>query len=94
METNLNWVRYKEQKIKVRELTTKEMIEHEEQITEEIKQDKRGKEFWKNFRKISGKEVRKTELRINDEGKELERRDAEERKERFGNKSTRLLRIR
>ena len=28
-------------------------------IVEEIKQDKGGKELWKNMRKISGKEVKK-----------------------------------
>ena len=53
-------------------------------IVEEIKQDKGGKELWKNIRKISGKEVKKKELRIYDEdGKELEEIEAKEKIERF-----------
>ena len=57
---------------------------HEEKIVEEIKQDKGGKELWKNIRKISGKEVKKKELRIYDEdGKELEEIESKERIERF-----------
>ena len=34
------WERYKEQKIKVRELIKKEIRKHEEKNVEEIKQDK------------------------------------------------------
>ena len=72
-EKYLIWKRYKEQKIKVRELIKKEIRKHEEKNVEEIKPDKGGKELWKNIRKISGKEVKKKELRIYDEdGKELE----------------------
>ena len=57
----------------MRELIKKEIRKREEKIVEEIKQDKGGKELWKNIRKISGKEVKKKELRIYDEdGKELE----------------------
>ena len=40
----------------MRELIKKEIRKHEEKIVEEIKQDKRGKELWKNIRKISGQE--------------------------------------
>ena len=58
-EKYLIWERYKEQKIKVRELIKKEIRKHEEKIVEEIKQDKGGKELWKNIRKISGMEVKK-----------------------------------
>ena len=67
------------------ERTNKEEIrKHEEKIVEEIKQDKGGKELWKNIRKISGKEVKKKELRIYDEdGKELEEIEAKEKIERF-----------
>ena len=83
-EKYLIWERYKEQKIKVRELIKKEIRKHEEKIVEEIKQDKGGKELWRNIRKISGKEVKKKELRIYDEdGKELEEIEAEKRIERF-----------
>ena len=75
---------YKEQKIKVRELIKKEIRKHEEKIVEEIKQDKGGKELWNNIRKISGKEVKKKELKIYDEdGKELEEIEAKEKIERF-----------
>ena len=81
----LIWERYKEQKIKVRELIKKKIRKHKEKIVEEIKQDKGGKELWKNIRKISGKEVYKEkELRICDEdGKEFEEMEAENRIERF-----------
>ena len=73
---NLIWERYKEQK-------NKEIRKHEEKIVEEIKQDKGGKELWKNIRKISGKEV-KIELIVYDEhGKELEELEAEKRIKRF-----------
>ena len=48
----------------MRELIKKEIRKHEEKIVEKIKQDKGGKELWKNIRKISGKEVKKKELRI------------------------------
>ena len=48
----------------MRELIKKEIRKHEEKILEEIEQDKGGKELWKNIRKISGKEVKKKELRI------------------------------
>ena len=48
----------------MRELIKKEIRKHEEKIVEEIKQDKGGKELWKNIRKISGKEGKKKELRI------------------------------
>ena len=83
-EKNLIWARYKEQKIKVRKLIKKEIRKHKEKIDEEIKQDKGGKELWKNIKKISGKEVKKKELRMYDEdGKELEKIEAEERIERF-----------
>ena len=58
-EKYLIWERYKEQKIKVKELIKKEIRKHEEKIVEEIKQDKGGKELWKNIRKISGREVKK-----------------------------------
>ena len=48
------------------------------------KLNKGGKELWKNKRKISGKEVKKKELRIYDEdGKELEEIEAKEKIERF-----------
>ena len=78
------WERYKEPKIKVRELIKTEIRKHEENFFEEIKQDKGGKELWKNIRKINGKEVKKKELRIYDEdGKELEEIEEEERIERF-----------
>ena len=78
------WERYKELKIKVRELIEKEIRKHEEKIVEEIKQDKGGKELWKNIRKISGKEVKKKELRIFDEdGKELQEIEAKEKIERL-----------
>ena len=83
-EKHLIWERYKEQTIKVRELIKNEIRKHEEKIVEEIKQDKGGKELWKNIRKISGKEVKKKELRIYDEdGKELEEIEAKEKIERF-----------
>ena len=83
-EKYLIWERYKEQKIKVRELIKKEIRKHEEIIVEEIKQDKGGKELWKNIRKISGKEVKKKELRIYDEdGKELEEIEGKVKIERF-----------
>ena len=49
-EKHLIWERYKEQKIKVRELIKKEIRKHEEKIIKEIKQDKGGKELWKNIR--------------------------------------------
>ena len=39
----------------MRELIKKEIRKHEEKIVEEIKQDKGGKELWKNIRKITGK---------------------------------------
>ena len=82
-EKHLIWERYKEQKIKVRELIKKEIRKHEEKIVEEIKQDKGGKELWKNIRKISGKEVKKKELRIYDaDGKELEEIEGSERENR------------
>ena len=42
----------------------KEIRKHKEKIVEEIKQEKGGKELWKNIIKISGKEVKKKELRI------------------------------
>ena len=68
----------------MRELIKKEIRKHEEKIVEEIKQDKGGKELWRNIRKISGKEVKKKELRIFDEDwKELEEIEAEKRIERF-----------
>ena len=68
----------------MRELIKKEIRKHEEKIVEEIKQDKRGKELWKNIRKISGKKVKKKELRIYDgDGKELEEIEAKEKIERF-----------
>ena len=68
----------------MRELIKKEIRKHEEKIVEEIKQDKGGKELWKNIRKISGKEVKKKELKIYDEdGKELEEIEAKEKVERF-----------
>ena len=68
----------------MREQIKKEIRKHEEKIVEEIKQDKGGKELWKNIRKIREKEVKKKELRIYDEdGKELEEIEAEERLERF-----------
>ena len=83
-EKHLIWERYKEQKIKVRELIKNEIRKHEEKIVEETKQDKGGKELWKNIRKISGKEVKKKELIIYDEdGKELEEIEAKEKIERF-----------
>ena len=82
-EKHLIWERYKEQKIKVRELIKKEIRKHEEKIVEEIKQDKGGKELWKNIKKISGKEVKKKELRIYDaDGKELEEIEGSERENR------------
>ena len=66
------------------ERTNKEIRKHEEKIVDEIKQDKGGKELWKNIRKISGKQVKKKELRIYDEdGKELEEIEAKEKIERF-----------
>ena len=43
----------------MRELIRKEIRKHEEKIVEKIKQDKGGKVFWNNIRKISGKEVEK-----------------------------------
>ena len=69
----------------MRELTKKKIRKHTEKIVEEIKQDKGGKELWKNIRKISGKKVYKEkELRICDEdGKEFEEMEAENRIERF-----------
>ena len=68
----------------MRELIKKEIRKHEEKIVEEIKQDKGRKGLWKNIKKISGKEVKKKELRIYDEdGKELEEIEAEKRIERF-----------
>ena len=74
----------KNKKIKVRELIKKEIRKNEEKIVEEIKQDKGGKEFWKNIRKISGKEVKKQELRIYDEDeKELEEIEVGKRIVRF-----------
>ena len=82
-EKYLLWERYKEQKIKVRELLKIEIRKHEEKIVEEIKQDKGGKELWKNIGKISEKEVKKKELRIYEDGKELEEIEAEKRIERF-----------
>ena len=64
----------------MRELIKKEIRKHEEKIVEEIKQDKGGKELLKNIRKISGKGVKKKELRIYDEdGKELEEIEAKEK---------------
>ena len=58
---------------------------HEEKIVEEIKQDKGGKELWKNIRKISGKEVKKkrTENIYDEDGKELEEIEAKEKIERY-----------
>ena len=68
----------------MRELIKREIRKHEEKIVEEIKQDKGGKELWKNIRKISGKEVKKKELRIFDEdGKELDEIEAKEKIERL-----------
>ena len=68
----------------MRELIKKEIRKHEEKIVEEIKKDKGGKELWKNIRKISGKEVKKRELRIYYEDvEELEEIEAEKRMERF-----------
>ena len=68
----------------MRELIKKERRKHEEKIVEEIKKEKVGKALWKNIRKISGKEVKKKELRIYDEdGKDLEEIEAEKRIERF-----------
>ena len=68
----------------MRELIKKKIRKHEEKIVEEIKQDKGTKELWKKIRKISGKEVKKKELRIYDEnGKEVEEVEAEERIERL-----------
>ena len=68
----------------MRELIKKEIRKHDEQIFEEIKQDMGGKELWKNIRKISGKEVKKKELRIYDEdGKELKEIEAEKKIEKF-----------
>ena len=68
----------------MRELIKKEIRKYEEKIVEKIKQDKGGKELWKNIRKISGKEVKKKELRIYDEeGKEMEEIEAKEKIERF-----------
>ena len=50
----------------------------------EVQREKGGKELRKNIRKISGKEVKKKELRMYDEdGKELEEIEAQERIERF-----------
>ena len=60
MRKTLNLGEVQRTKIKVRELIKKEIRKHEEKI----KQDKGGKELWKNIRKISGKEVKKKELRI------------------------------
>ena len=66
------------------ERTNKDITKHKEKIVEKIKQDKGGKELWKNIRKIGGKEVKKKELKIYDEdGKELEEIEAEKRIERF-----------
>ena len=43
-------------------------------MVEEIEQDKGGNVLWKNISKISGRKVKKKELRIYDEeGKELEK---------------------
>ena len=68
----------------MKELIKKEIRKHEKKIVEEIKQLKGGKELWKNIRKITGKEVKKEELRIYDEdGKEFEKIEAEKRMERF-----------
>ena len=39
----------------------------DEKFVEEIKQDKGGKELWKNIRKISGEEIKKKDMRIYDE---------------------------
>ena len=73
----------------------KEIRKHEEQITREIKQDKRGKELWENTRKISGKEVeeKRTENTMMKGKNSREKKHKREYKS-FGNKFTRFIRIR
>ena len=56
------WKRYKEQKIKMRELIKKEIRKHEakKKLFKKLNKIREGiKELWKNMRKISGKEVKK-----------------------------------
>ena len=61
---------YLEQKIRVKEMIEKEIAIYENKITEEIKQDKTGRNLYKNIKKLTKEKIESDEIQIYDnEGK-------------------------
>ena len=67
------WEQYQSQKEEVKNMIRREMKKHEEKIAEEIKQNDRCREMWKNLNKLRGIEKTKQELAVySEEGKRLD----------------------